>query len=141
MPWETLTPKTIEPVSVWVSKWTRPTGADMGGAGADVGLGDAVIAAEDDRGRTGVDDLADRPLDCLVARDRVGGQDRRVAVVDDPQLLDGVDPGLEVGARRAAGGADRARAEARAGPIGDEVVGGSADDRASTPSSSAGSSV
>ena len=60
---------------------------------------------------------------------RVGGQHRGVAVVDDPQLAEAVDAGLEMRPRRAAGGADRARAEAGAGAVGDEVVGRRADDR------------
>ena len=59
-------------------------------------------------------DLADGRLDRRVRARRVGGQHRRVAEVDDPQLLERVDLGLEVRAGRAARGADRPRREARA---------------------------
>ena len=101
----------------------------MLGAGADVRLGDAVVAAEHDRDRTRLEHLGDGALDRGVAGGGVGGQDRRVAEVDHAERREAVDPGLEVGARRAAGGADRARPEAGAGTVGDEVVGGRADDR------------
>jgi hypothetical protein len=107
-------------------------------AGAYVGLGDAVVATEDDRDRTGVEHLAHRPLDRCVAGNRVGGNDRGVAVVDDPQRGERVDPGLEVRTGRAAGGADRARAEAGPGPVGDEVVRRRADDRDVDPGELAG---
>ncbi len=100
-----------------------------GGAGADVRLGDRVVAAEDDRNRTRSDDLSDRPLDRLVRPSGVGGDNRRVAVVDQPQLGHRVDLCLEVRPRRAAGGANRARAKACARPVGDEVVRRRADDR------------
>ena len=107
----------------------EPDGPVTFRAGADVGLGDRVVAAEHDRDQAGVEHLADGRLDCGVRARRVGRQDGRVAVVDDPQLRERVDLRLEVRARRAARGADRARAEARPGPVGDEVVGRRADDR------------
>ena len=45
------------------------------------------------------------------------------------QRREGVDPGGQVAAGRGARRADRARGEARPGPVGDELVGGRADDR------------
>ena len=99
------------------------------GAGADVGLGDRVVAAEHDRDRAGGDDLPDRSLDRLVRPGSIGRDHRRVAVVDHPQLGHGVDLRLEVRPRRTAGRANRTRAEARARPVGDEVVRRCADDR------------
>ena len=88
-----------------------------------------MVAAEDDRDRTRRDDFADRSLDRFVRADRVGREHRRVAVVDHSQHGHRVDPRLEVRARRAARGTDRPRAEARARPVGDEVVRRRADDR------------
>ena len=58
----------------------------------------------------------------------VGRDAGGVAVVDNAQLLERVDAGLEVDAVGRAGGADRARAEAGAGAVGDELVHGRADD-------------
>ena len=49
------TPKTSLPVSVCVSKWTRPTGPWRAAHGPHVRLGDRVVAAEHDRERAGVD--------------------------------------------------------------------------------------
>ena len=95
----------------------------------DVGLGDRVVAAEDDRDRAGGDDLRDDALDRRVIAGRVGGNDRGVAEVDDPELGDRVDPRLEMRARRAAGGADRARPEPGARPVGGEIVHRRPDDR------------
>ena len=100
-----------------------------GGAGADVRLRDRVVAAEHDRDRAGRDDLADRALDRLVRAGGIGRQDRRVAVVDHPQLGHRVDLRLEVRAGRAARRADRPRPEPRARPVGDEIVHRRADDR------------
>ena len=97
--------------------------------GAHVRLGDRVVAAEDDREHARVDDLADRALDRIVRARRVGRDDGRVAVVDDPQLAERVDLRLEVRAGRAARSADRARREAGARTVGDEVVRRRADDR------------
>src|SRR5439155_9241807 len=99
-----------------------------GGAGADVGLGDRVVAAEYDRDRTRGDHLADRALDRLVRPDGVGGEDWGVAVVDELELGHRVDLCLEVRPRRAAGGANRPWAKARARPVGDEIVSRCADD-------------
>ena len=88
-----------------------------------------MVAAEHDRDGSGADDLGDRLLDRLPGPGRVGRDHGRVAEVHHPELTGRVDPGLEVRARRAARGADRARAEAGAGTVGDEIVGRCADDR------------
>ena len=88
-----------------------------------------MVAAEDDRNCTRSDDLSDRPLDRLVRPDGVGGNHRRVAVVDHLQLGHRLDLCFEVRPRRAAGRANRARAEACPRPVGDEVVRRRADDR------------
>ena len=57
-------------------------GAVLCGAGTDVGLGDRVVAAQDDRDCARGDDLADHALDGRVRRARIAGNDRGVAVVD-----------------------------------------------------------
>ena len=98
------------------------------GDGAHVRLRDRVVAAEDDRKRTGPDDLPDRVLDLRVRRDRICRDDRRISEVDDTQLLERVDLRLEVRPGRAARRPDRPRPEARPGAVGDEVVGGRAHD-------------
>ena len=130
VPCETSTPKTSVPVSVWVSKWTRPTAPWRLRAGADVGLGDRVVAAEHDRHGAGGDDLADGSLDRRVRAGRVG----RASPGASPKSTTRSSarpstPGLEVRPGRAARGADRSRPEAGPGPVGDEVVGRRADDR------------
>ena len=66
--------------------------------------------------------LAHEGLDRRVRAAGVAGQNGRVAEVDDPQHLEGVHPDLQVRPGRAARRADRPRGEARAGPVGDEVV-------------------
>ena len=90
----------------------EPERAVPGGAGADVGLGDRVVAPEHDRDRTCGDDLADRTLDRLVRPGGVGGKNRRVAVIDQLELGRRVDLRLQVRPRRAAGRANRAWTEA-----------------------------
>ena len=94
-----------------------------------VRLGDRVVAAEDDRDRAGRDDLRHESLDRGVRSHRIGGHHRGVAEVDDAKHLVPVDLRLEMRARRATGGPDRARPEARSRPVRDEVVGRRADDR------------
>jgi hypothetical protein len=64
----------------------------------------------------------------MAACDDSGSDTGGVAVVDNAQLLEGVDAGLEVDAVRGAGGPDRARAEAGARAVGDELVHGGTDD-------------
>jgi hypothetical protein len=88
-----------------------------------------VVTPEDHRERARCEDLADGSLDLLVRPDGVGGQDGRVAEVDDAQSCERVDLRLEMRPRRAARRADRSRREARAGSIRDELVGRRADDR------------
>ena len=93
-------------------------------AGADIRLGDRVVAPEDDGQDAHGDDLGDGLLDRLLGGDCVGWENGRVAEVHDPELLERIDAGLEMRPRRAARCADRARPVAGAGPVGDEVVGG-----------------
>ena len=96
---------------------------------AHVRLGDRVVAAEDDRDRARVDDLPDHALDRRMRGGCVGRDDGRVAVIDDPQDVERVDLRLEMRPRRAARRTDRARREAGAGSVRDEVVGRRPDDR------------
>ena len=128
-------------VSVCVSKCSRPERAVPLGAGADVRLGDRVVAAEHDRDRPRVDRLADGAQDGGVRGDRVGRDHGRVAEVDDAQLGHRVDAGLEVGSRQAARRPDRPRPEARSRPVGDELVHRRADDRDVDARELGGSSV
>ena len=107
----------------------EPNRAMAPGDGADVRLRDRVVAAEDDRHRARRDHLADRPLDRGVRARGVGREHRCVPVVEHPQLRHRVHLRLQVRPRWAAGGADCTGPEARSGPVGDEVVGGRADDR------------
>jgi len=62
------------------------TEADLAarGARANIGLGDRVVAAEDQGKGARGDDLGDGLLDRLLGGDRVGRQNGRVAEVDDP---------------------------------------------------------
>ena len=90
---------------------------------------DRVIAAEHDRDRAGGHHLAHRLGDRAVRAHMVGGQHGRVAVVDDAQLRERVDPRLQVRPRRAARGPDGARGEARAGAVGRPRRRWGADDR------------
>ena len=129
MPCEWLEPKTLSPVSVWVSKWTSPSVPWRGRAGTHVGLSDRVIAAEHDRDRPRGEHLGDRPLDRLVRAQWIGRDDGRIAVVDDAQRREGIDLCLEVRARRGAGRTDAARPEARPGTVRDELVDRRAEDR------------
>jgi len=64
-----------------------------------------------------------------VGSDGVGGENGGVAVIDELELRHRVDLRLEVGPRRGARRANRTRSEARAWPVGDEIVGRRADDR------------
>ena len=129
VPCETSTPKTSVPVSVWVSKCTRPTApwrraqARMSGSAIEwspprtIGMAPAATTSPT------------VALDRLMGAGRVGRQHRRVAEVDDAELGEAVDAGLQVRPGRAARGADRARPEPGPGPVGDEVIRGRADDR------------
>ncbi len=122
-------PNTSRPVSVCVSKCSRPTGPRLAAIAAMHGSVTEWSPPSDHRQSTCVDDLADDSLDRGLRRARIGRYDRRVAVVDDAQRGERVDACFEVRAGRARGAPDRARREARAGPVGDEVVGRRADDR------------
>ena len=89
----------------------------------DTRLRDRVVAPERDGQRACIDDLAHQRLDRRVRSRRVGGDHRRVAVVDDRERGERVDPRLEVRTGRARRGPDRTRCEPRAGTVRDEVVG------------------
>ena len=69
---------------------------------------------------------------------RIGRDDCGVAEVDDAKLGEGVDLRLEMWPGWTAGGANRARAEACSGPIGDEVIRRRADNCNVNPGEPAG---
>ena len=129
VPCERSTPNTSAPVSVWVSKWTMPTGPCFAATARTRRLGDRVVAAEHDRQRAGREHLGDGRLDRAVRDVDVGGDDRGVAEVDHAQLGEGVDLDLEVRAGRRARAADRARRQPRPRAVGHQVVHRRADDR------------
>ena len=98
------------------------------------GVGDGVVAAEDDGDGSGLGDLAAGFHDSLEGALAVELLDADVADVDDAELAEGVDLESEVGSVAAlgevVGGADRLRSEAGAGSIaGAGVEGGSEDHR------------
>jgi hypothetical protein len=95
---------------------------------ADVGLGDRMIAAEDDRKRARLDHLRDRGLDCFVRASGIGGNDRGIAEIDHLESREGIDAHLEGRPRRAAGRPDCAGAVTRSRPVRDQVVRRRADD-------------
>jgi hypothetical protein len=76
-----------------------------------------VVAAEDHGNDACGHDLGDGLLDRLLGGDCVGRQNGRVAEVDDPELLERIDTGLEVRSGWAARRADRARPVPRAWPV------------------------
>ncbi len=96
---------------------------------ADVGLGDRVIAAEDEREYPRLHHLRDRGLDRLMGAGRVRGQDRRIAEINHLERFQSIDSDLEVRPRRAAGRPDRAGAVTRPRPVGHEIIRRRADDR------------
>ena len=104
--------------------------ADLGDGGRRR-PGDRVVAAEDDRDRAGLGDLADLAVDHRVAALDPGRDDVGVAGVDDGQDLERLDVELERvdRARRVLRLADRARPEAGARSVADGVVERRADDR------------
>ena len=111
-------------VEVQEAEWPEARGTR-----AHVRFRDRVVAAEDDRDQARVDDLADEGLDCVVRSRSVGGEDGRIAEVDDAECGERIHLRLEMRSRGTTRGADRARAEACAGPVGDEIVHRRADDR------------
>ena len=129
VPCERSTPKTSTPVSVCVSKWTMPTGPRAAATARTAGSVIEWSPPSTNGQHAGGEHLPDGRLDRGVRDVRVGGDHRRVAEVDDAQLRERVDLRLEVRAGRAAGAADRARRQARARAVGDEVVHRRADDR------------
>ena len=96
---------------------------------AHVRLRDRVVASQNDGDRARGDGLPDRALDLRVRPHGIGRDYCGVAEVDDSELGERVDFRLEMRPGRAAGGADRARAEACPRPVGDEVVRRRADHR------------
>ena len=135
-------PKTSVPVSVWVSKWTRPTGPCLRrrrGCRARRSSGRR-------RGRSGSRrPRAPSPTSVSIAswvRAGSAGQHRRVAEVDDPQLLEARRPSPPGGARPGS--------SPRGSPAGRSACPGRSETRSSvgaptmttsTPASSAASSV
>jgi hypothetical protein len=99
-----------------------------GCTGHDLRLGDRVVAAEHDRDGVGGQHDLDRLLDRAVRALGIGRDDRSVAEVDDSDVGERVDSGLEMRARRRAGNPDRPRSEPRPRAVGDEVVRRRADD-------------
>ena len=88
-----------------------------------------MVASQNDGDRARGDGLPDRALDLRVRPLGIGRDDCGVAEVDDAELGESVDLRFEMRPGRTAGGADRARAEACSGPVGDEVVRRRADHR------------
>ena len=105
-------------------------GADLGDGGGRR-PGDGMVAAEDDRDRPGLGDLADLAVDHGVPALDPRRDDVRVAGVDDRQDLEGLDPELEGvdRPRRVLRLADRPRPEPRPGPVAHGVVERRPDDR------------
>ena len=87
-----------------------------------------MVAAENDRDRACRHRVSDRALDLRMRSLGVRRHHCRVSEVHDPEHFERVDLRLEVRSRWAARCPDRARAEARPGPIGDEVVRRRSDD-------------
>ena len=113
-------------VGIEVDEPDRPV--QMPGTRPHVRLGDRVVAAEHDRHRAGPEHLEHGVLDRLVRADRIGRDDRCVAVVDDAEMAHPVDPRLEVVRGRRRRRPHGAGAEARARQVGDELVERRADD-------------
>jgi hypothetical protein len=122
------------PVSAWASKWIRAISPAPWTLVTPVafGIGDGVVAPEDDRHLScggyrldHVGDAFDRLLD-------VSGGDVDVADVDHAEHSERVDPGGQVGAvsvhRPVVGLADRLRSEPRARAVGGPPVEGRAED-------------
>ena len=107
----------------------EPDRAVVRGDRAHVRFGNRMVASQNDGDRASGDGLSDRALDLRVCPLRIGRDDCGVAEVDDPELCEGVDLRFEMRPGRTAGCPDRARAETRSGPIGDEVVRRRADHR------------
>jgi hypothetical protein len=109
--------------------WIMPTGRLLADRLQDR-MGDRMVAADRQRHDAGVDDLADAALDVLMAEFQpVAAAERHVADVGDAQFLHrGAVEHVIVGSD-AFDGAQRTRAEARAGPVGDAKIHRHADHR------------
>ena len=85
-------------VGIEMNEPDRPaTGRDR----VDARLGDRVVAAESQRERTRIRDLSDQQLDGSMRRVGIGRHHGGIAVVDDAQDVERVDPRLEMRAGRA----------------------------------------
>jgi hypothetical protein len=89
---------------------------------SDLRLRHGVIPAQHHGNGTRMGHFAHHALDRRMTRLRIRRDDRRVPVVDDPQLLEGVHLRLQVPPWWAARRLDRPRREARPRPVGDKVV-------------------
>ena len=129
VPWESSAPKTSAPVSVCVSKCTRPTGPC---AAAQARTSGSVIEWSPPR-ITGMAPAASTcpTVSWMAAWERTGsaGSIGRVTEVDHPQLGERVHLRLQLRSWRAARRPDGARREARPRPVGDELVHRGAHDR------------
>ena len=88
----------------------------------DLGLRHRVISTQHDWHHACIHHFAHDALDGRVTRDWVCRDHGRIAVINDPQLPEGVDPGFEMRSRRTARRPDRSRPEARPRTIRDEIV-------------------
>src|SRR5215468_804502 len=122
VPWKYFEPKYWSQQSVWLSKWTSPTGPWRRDRTQD-GQRDRMVAAHADGDDVGVEELANFLLDDLEGALDGNGHDVDVAVVGDAQPFEGRDAlGMTVGANHGGLGADLAGAEARAGAVGGAAV-------------------
>jgi hypothetical protein len=113
-------------MSVEVDHTDRPVG---GRSRADLRLDDRVVAAEHEWQCARGEHLADRLLDRAMRGDRIGRQYRRVAVVDDLEHPERVDPSLQMRTGNGARLSNRPRSQAGSRPLADELVHRRADDR------------
>jgi hypothetical protein len=94
--------------------------------GGDVGVGDRVIASQHHRDRSGLANRCDRVPQRLEAGGAVAREHRRVTVVHDREVCEGVDAEIHVPGSRLSTTVyrqpDLSGAEAGAGPVRDHVV-------------------
>ena len=93
-------------------------------------MGDRMVAADRQRHDAGIDDLVDAPLDVVVAElQPVAALERHVADVGDAQIMHRRAVEHVIVGADALDGAQRARPEARARPVGDAEIHRHADHR------------
>ena len=129
VPCERSTPNTSSPVSVWVSKWTMPTGPCTAAHARTHG---SVIEWSPPSTTGSAPAASTWPTVASIAACDVTGSAGITGASPKSTTRSSANAStfdLEVRAGRAARGADRARREARAGAVGDEVVHRRADDR------------